>query len=67
MPSNETYESFDSILVKLYKNNNLINTFENPLNYQNGIAPFNFQISINGAFNYSVEIFTNKNGSNTDK
>ena len=25
--SNETYESFDSILVKLYKNNNLINTF----------------------------------------
>ena len=64
VPSNKTYESFDSILVKLYKNNNLINTFENPLNYQNGIASFNFQIGINSELSkYSVEIFTNKNGS----
>lgn len=64
VPSDETYESFDSILVKLYKNNKLINTFENPLNYQNGIAPFNFQISINSELSkYSIEIFTNKNGS----
>ena len=62
--SNETYESFDSILVKLYKNNNLINTFENPLNYQDGIASFNFQISINSELSkYSLKIFTNKNGS----
>ena len=55
-PSNKTYESFDSILVKLYKNNNLINTFENPLNYQNGIASFNFQIGINSELSkYSVK------------
>ena len=46
-PSNETYDSFDSITVKLYKNNNLINSFDNSLNYQNGVAPFNFQMNIN--------------------
>ena len=28
-PSNETFESFDSMTVKLYKNNNLINSFDN--------------------------------------
>ena len=63
-PSNETFESFDSMAVKLYKNNNLINSFDNSLNYQNGVAPFNFQININSELSkYSVEIFTIKNGS----
>jgi len=63
-PSNETFESFDYMTVKLYKNNNLINSFDNSLNYQNGVAPFNFQININSELSkYSVEIFTNKNGS----
>ena len=63
-PSNETFDSIDSITVKLYKNNNLINSFNNTLNYQNGIAPFNFQISINSELSkYSVVILTNKNGS----
>jgi hypothetical protein len=33
-PSNETFDSIDSITVKLYKNNNLINSFNNTLNYQ---------------------------------
>jgi hypothetical protein len=62
--SNETYESFDSMTVKLYKNNNLINSFDNLLNYQNGVAPFNFQMNINSELSkYSVKIFTNKNGS----
>ena len=63
-PSSETFESFDSMTVKLYKNNNLINSFDNSLNYQNGVAPFNFQININSELSkYSVEIFTIKNGS----
>ena len=62
-PSNETFESFDSMTVKLYKNNNLINSFNNSLNYQNGVAPFDFQININSELSkYSVKIFTNKNG-----
>jgi hypothetical protein len=63
-PSNETFDSIDSITVKLYKNNNLINSFNNTLNYQNGVAPFDFQISINSELSkYSVAILTNKNGS----
>ena len=63
-PSNETFDSFDSITVKLFKNNNLINSFNSTLNYQNDVAPFNFQISINSELSkYSVEILTNKNGS----
>jgi hypothetical protein len=62
-PSNETFDSFDSITVKLYKNNNLINSFNSTLNYQNDVAPFNFQISIDSELSkYSVEILTNKNG-----
>ena len=62
--SSETFESFDSMTVKLYKNNNLINSFDNSLNYQNGVAPFNFQININSELSkYSIEIFTIKNGS----
>jgi hypothetical protein len=61
-PSNETFDSFDSITVKLYKNDNLINSFNSTLNYQNDVAPFNFQISIDSELSkYSVEILTNKN------
>ena len=63
-PSNETFESFDSMTVMLYKNDNLINSFNSTLNYQNNVAPFNFQISIDSELSkYSLEILTNKNGS----
>lgn len=67
--SGEAYETipvYDSIKIKLYRENSLQNIFSQELIYNSGIASFNFEIDILAELaNYNFNIYTTKNSNQT--
>jgi len=61
--SGETFESYDSLVLELYKNESLIDTFNENLEYNEGEANFEFIITIDSELSsYDIKIYTEKNG-----
>ena len=61
--SGETFESYDSIILELYKNGDQIESFTENLQYTNSEAGFQFNIAISSELSsYDIKIYTEKNG-----
>ena len=61
--SGETFESYDSIILELYKNGAQIESFTENLQYTNSEAGFQFNITISSELSsYDIKIYTEKNG-----
>ena len=61
--SGETFESYDSLILELYKNESLIETFNENLEYNDGEANFEFIVTIASELSsYDIKIYTEKNG-----
>ena len=61
--SGETFESYDSIILELYKNGAQIESFTENLQYTNSQAGFQFNITISSELSsYDIKIYTEKNG-----
>ena len=61
--SGETFESYDSIILELYKNGTQIDSFTENLQYNDSEAGFQFNITINSELSsYDIKIYTEKNG-----